>query len=65
MHRSRERKRNGLRCVTIEVRNCEVDALIGKALLKPENREDPVEIANALYGLFDRELAPQQQGVTT
>jgi hypothetical protein len=52
----RERKRNGMRCVTIELRNEEIDALIRKLLLKTEMRNDREAIAEALYGLFEGEL---------
>jgi len=57
MHLHRERKKNGMRCVMIELRNEEIDALIRKQLLKPEMRNDREAIAEALYGWFERELA--------
>jgi hypothetical protein len=38
MRRHRLRKKDRLRCLTIELREREVDALIRKGLLKPEAR---------------------------
>ena len=52
----RERKKNGMRCVLIELRNEEIDALIEEQLLKPEMRNDREAIAEALYGRFEGEL---------
>lgn len=52
----RERKKNGMRCVMIELRNEEIEALIAKRLLKPEMRNDREAIAEALYGWFEGEL---------
>jgi hypothetical protein len=36
-----ERRREGLRRLTIELRETEIDALIGRGLLKPETHNDP------------------------
>jgi len=52
----RERKKNGMRCATIELRETEIDALIKLKLLKAEMRDDREAIAEALYGWFEREL---------
>jgi hypothetical protein len=56
MRAHRERKKNGMRCVTIELRDTEIDALIGKHLLKAQDRTDTTAIAEAPYTYFDREL---------
>jgi hypothetical protein len=56
MRRHRERRRDGLRCVMIELRETEIDALIRKELLKPETRNDPSAIIDALYAFLDRTL---------
>jgi hypothetical protein len=53
MRRSRERRRNGLRCVWIELRETEVDFLIRKGWLKADARNDPHAVGRALYLLFD------------
>ena len=48
MRRYRERRREGLRCLMIELRETEIDALIRDGLLKPETRNDPgAQIAGA------------------
>ena len=49
----RERRRNGLRCLTIELRDSEIDALIGK---KAVARNDQDAIRDALYAHLDRTL---------
>jgi hypothetical protein len=52
----RQRRREGLRCVTLEIRNSEVDALIRKQLLKPEIRNDLSAIIDALHCFLDQTL---------
>jgi len=52
----RERRRKGLRCVTIEVRESEIDALVRMGLLAPEMRNDANAIIEAMYAFFDRTL---------
>ena len=52
----RERKRKGLRCLTIELRETEIDALIHKGLLNSEMRNDANAIIEAMYAFFDRTL---------
>ena len=49
MRRHRQRQRNGLRCLTIELYETEVDALVQKGLLKPETRNDSFAVIEALY----------------
>jgi hypothetical protein len=56
MRRHRERRRDGLRCLTIDLRETEVDALIRIGLLSAETRNDERAIVNALYAHFDRTL---------
>ena len=56
MRRYRERRHNGRRCVTLEILQSEIDALVQKGLLGPEMRNDPIEIAGALYELFEEIL---------
>jgi hypothetical protein len=52
----RQRRRDGLRCLTIELRETEIDALIGKGMLKADARNDPYAIRDALYVHLDRTL---------
>ena len=55
MRLHRERRREGMRCLWIEL-HAEIDALAGLALLKPEMRTDPNAIREALYAYFDQTL---------
>jgi hypothetical protein len=56
MRLHRERRRQGLRCLMIELRETEIDALIRKGLLKSETRNETSAIINALYVFLDRTL---------
>jgi hypothetical protein len=56
MRLHRERRRKGLRCLTIELRETEIDALIRKGMLKTDARNDPDAILNALYAHLDHTL---------
>jgi len=56
MRRHRERRRGGLRCLTIELRETEIDALISRGMLKADARNDADAIRDALYALLDRSL---------
>jgi hypothetical protein len=56
MRLHRERRRHGLRCLTIELRETEIEALIRKGLLKPETRNDPSAVSDALYAHLDGTL---------
>jgi hypothetical protein len=56
MRLHRDRRRRGLRCLTIELRDAEIDALIGKRLLNSETRNDPGAICDAIYLHFEQTL---------
>jgi len=56
MRRHRQRRREGLRCVTVELRETEIQALITRGLLAPETRNDTNAIIEALYAFLDRTL---------
>jgi hypothetical protein len=56
MRRHRQRRRDGLRCLVIELRDTEIDVLIRKGLLKPETRNDTCAIIDALYAHLDHTL---------
>jgi hypothetical protein len=53
MRRHRERRRDGLRCLTIELRETEIDVLLGK---KAVARNDADAIRDALYAHLERTL---------
>ena len=56
MRRHRERRREGVRCLWVELRETEIDALVRRSLLEPETRHDQNAIADALYGHLERTL---------
>jgi hypothetical protein len=56
MRRYRERRQRGLRCVTIQIRQSEVDALIHRRLLAPDQRSDQNAMVQALHRFLDMTL---------
>ena len=56
MRRHRERRRDGLRCLMIELREQEIDALVRNGFLKADTRNDPYWIEMALYEFLERNL---------
>ena len=56
MRYHRERRREGLRCITIELRETEIDELNRRKLLQADARNDPYAIREALHMHFDRTL---------
>ena len=52
----RERRRKGLRCVTIELHEDEIDALVRKGLLNVEMRNDASAACKALYTFLEHTL---------
>ena len=54
MRAHRQRRRDGLRCILVQLRETEIDELIGKGLLQADARNDPYAIRNALHAHFDR-----------
>ena len=57
MRQHRERRRQGLRCLMIELHVTEIDSLVGIGLLKAEMRDDPEAVSVALYEHLNRTLA--------
>jgi len=56
MARSRERRRKGLRCVNIEIYEREIDALVRRGRLSPDDRGNLGAIRQALYGFLNNNL---------
>jgi hypothetical protein len=56
MRRHRQRRRDGLRCLVIELRETEIDVLVQKGLLKADARNDACAVREALYQYFDLTL---------
>ena len=58
MRRHRERRREGLRCLWVEILETELDALVRAGLLEPTSRHNENAIADALYAHLGRTLRP-------
>ena len=56
MRRHRRRRRNGLRCLMIQLRETEIDTLISRELLQTDARSDAQSVREALYKHLDRTL---------
>jgi hypothetical protein len=56
MRLHRERRQQGLRCLTIELRETEIEALICNGFLRLETRNDPSAVTKALYAHLDGTL---------
>jgi hypothetical protein len=56
MRRYRQRRRHKFRCLTVELHESEIEAIIQKGLLARETRNDPPAIIEALHAYFDRTL---------
>ena len=59
MRLHRKRRRQGLRCLIIELRETEIDVLIAKGLLNSETRHDSHPVREALYAYLDQTLGVQ------
>jgi hypothetical protein len=57
MRRCRERRRKGLRFISIELRETEITELVRRGLLNPEMRHDPNAVIASLYAFLDRTLS--------
>ena len=60
VRRHRERRQLGLRCVSLQIWDRELDELIRRGLLKPDGRDDVDEIKHAIYAVLDRALGADQ-----
>jgi hypothetical protein len=58
MRRHRERRRDGLRCLWVELHRTELDALVRVGLLEQQLRHDENAIADALCAHLERTLVP-------
>jgi hypothetical protein len=56
MRLHRERRRNGMRSLWVELHVTEIEALVKLELLQTETRNDPNAIRAALYGYLERTL---------
>jgi hypothetical protein len=62
MRASRERRRAGMRSLTIELRNKEINRLIELGYLQSVDRESRNGIVQALYRFLDRTLGNAHHG---
>jgi hypothetical protein len=56
MRLHRERRRKGLRCLTVELRETEIDGLISRGLLEQGAKGDARAIRKALYRFLSATL---------
>jgi hypothetical protein len=56
MRQHRERRRQGLRCLMIELHVTEIEALVAMGLLEAELRDDSEAVSVALYEHLSRTL---------
>ena len=56
MRRCRRRRRDGLRCYRLELRDSEIKALVRRGLLLASEQADTNAITKAMYAFFDRTL---------
>ena len=56
MQLHRQRRKSGLLCLTVEIRETEIAALVRKGMLHPDKRHDARSLRDALYGFLDRHL---------
>jgi hypothetical protein len=54
LHRARRQK--GLRCLTVELREREIDSFVAKGMLPSTSRDDTAAIRKALYAYLDGTL---------
>jgi len=57
MRRYRQRRRDRLRCLTIELLESEIDALVYRGWLAPEQRNNQFAILVAFHKFLDASLA--------
>jgi hypothetical protein len=60
MRLHRQRRRLGLRCIVVELRETEVDELIRKGLLGQDARNDRFALRKALYSHLHQTLTPSR-----
>jgi hypothetical protein len=56
MRRCRQRRRDGLRCYRLELRDSEIEALVRRGLLLASERTNRNAVIKAMYAFYDRTL---------
>jgi hypothetical protein len=54
MRRSRDLRRKGLRCYTLQIRESEIDALVDRGLLSKDERSSRTAVIKAMHNFLDR-----------
>jgi len=58
MRRCRARRRAGYRCYLVELHRSEIDALMHRGLLRPDERDDEGAVVDALSQHIEKTLGP-------
>ncbi len=58
MRRCRQRRRDGLRCYSLDVRDSEIEALVRRGLLLASEKTNRTAVIKAMYAFLDRTLGP-------
>jgi len=61
MRASRARRRDGYRCLTIEIHDKDITALIAAGTLDAKMRDDPGQVSDAIYRFFESRLWPADE----
>ena len=64
MRAHRERRRSGLRCLTIQIRETEIETLIRKGLLKEDARNEQEAVLKALCAHLEQSLEENPWHIT-
>jgi len=59
MREVRRRRRDGYRCVTVEVHESELDWLVSRGLLPADRRDDMPAVIDALHGHLEASMRDQ------
>lgn len=62
MRITRERRREGMRCFTLEIRNAEIDRLVDLGYLRAADRDDRNQVVQGFYRFFDSALGGAHRG---
>ena len=54
MRQSRSRRRKGLRCYTLQLRESEIAALVRRGLLSPDEQTNRVAVVKEMHALLDQ-----------
>jgi hypothetical protein len=56
MREYRERRKSGIRCLTVQILPAEIEVLVRRGFLTHETRNDPYDITAAIYRFLDATL---------